>query len=160
MADLALTDAERAFFRALEELGVRYLVIGMGAAVLQGADVGTKDIDVWFADRDDRRIHDAASRAGGVWIPDHFGMMPPMIGGDELGDRLDVVFGPRGLDDFATEHARALSVEVDGIVLRVLPLDRVIASKRAAGRPKDLAALPALEAALAARREVEGDEDG
>ena len=41
--------------------------------------------------------------------------------------------------------------EVDGVVLRVLPLERIIASKRATGRPKDLAAMPALEAALAAK---------
>jgi hypothetical protein len=37
--------------------------------------------------------------------------------------------------------------------VRVLPLERIIASKRAAGRPKDLAVLPALEAALAVARD-------
>lgn len=40
--------------------------------------------------------------------------------------------------------------EVDGVVLRILPLDRVIASKRATHRAKDLAQLPALEATLLA----------
>jgi len=40
---------------------------------------------------------------------------------------------------------------VDGTALRVLPLDRVIASKRATGRLKDTAQLPALEATLLAR---------
>jgi hypothetical protein len=42
-----------------------------------------------------------------------------------------------------------------GIWLHVLPIQRIIVSKRASGRPKDLAALPALEEALAAIRERE-----
>jgi hypothetical protein len=44
-------------------------------------------------------------------------------------------------------------MEVDGLHLRVLPLARVIHSKRAANRLKDRAVLPALYAALAAQRE-------
>jgi hypothetical protein len=36
--------------------------------------------------------------------------------------------------------------------VKVLPLERVIVSKRAAKRLKDTAVLPALEAALAARQ--------
>jgi hypothetical protein len=39
----------------------------------------------------------------------------------------------------------------------VLPLERVIASKRAAKRPKDAAQIPMLEAALAARTVREKD---
>jgi hypothetical protein len=37
--------------------------------------------------------------------------------------------------------------------LRVLPIERVLASKRAAGRLKDQAVIPALEAAIAAIKE-------
>jgi hypothetical protein len=84
-------------------------------------------------------------------IPAHFGMMPPMLGGDELGDRFDVVLTLSGLDEFDLEYAQALRIDVDGLAVPVLPLARVIASKRAAGRTKDVAVLPALEAALAAR---------
>ncbi|HEY2410264.1 MAG TPA: hypothetical protein VGI10_29870 [Polyangiaceae bacterium] len=43
-------------------------------------------------------------------------------------------------------------IAVDDVELSVLPLERIICSKRAAGRAKDLAVLPALEAALAASR--------
>jgi hypothetical protein len=150
MADLALTEAERAFLASLEELGVRYLVVGLSAAVIQGADTTTADIDLWFEDRADPRIHEAARRAGGVFVPGSFGMMPPTIGGDALGDRFDVVLTLSGLEEFSREASRALRFDVDGISLPVLPLERVIHSKRAAGRRKDLAVLPALEAALAA----------
>ncbi|HEV8248314.1 MAG TPA: hypothetical protein VGP93_21205 [Polyangiaceae bacterium] len=152
MAEIALTEAERRFFTALEELGVRYLIVGLGAAVLQGADTVTADIDLWLEDRSDPRIDTAARRAGGVWIPGHFGMAPPMLGGEKLGDRLDVVLTLSGLDDFETEYARAQTIEVDGVPMRLLPLERIIHSKRSANRPKDRAVLPALEAALAVQR--------
>jgi predicted nucleotidyltransferase len=152
MAELALTEAERAFLVALQELGVRYMVVGLTAAVMQGADTVTADIDLWFADRSDPNIHEAARRAGGVWIPSSFGMMPPMIGGDALGDRFDVVLTLSGLEDFSIESQTAKTIDVDGLALPVLPLERIIHSKRAAGRPKDQAVLPALEAALAAAR--------
>lgn len=82
-------------------------------------------------------------------------MMPPTIGGDILGDRFDVVLTLTGLDDFATERASARLMRVDDLDLPVLPLRRVLHSKRAAARPKDLAVLPALEAALAAQEDSE-----
>ncbi|MBX3188763.1 MAG: hypothetical protein KF819_17225 [Labilithrix sp.] len=133
MAELALTAAERTFLEALEDLGVRYMVVGLTAAVMQGADTVTADIDLWFADRGDPRIHD----------------------GDALGDRFDVVLTLSGLDAFEVEARSALAIEVDGLALPVLPLERIIHSKRVAGRRKDLAVLPALEAALAAARDPE-----
>jgi len=40
---------------------------------------------------------------------------------------------------------------LDGVRVTVLPLDRVIASKLAANRPKDAAQMPMLRAALAAQ---------
>ncbi len=155
MVAIALTPAEREFFVRLNELSVPYLVVGLSAAVLQGADTATLDIDIWFKDRSDPGIADAAKRAGGVWIPGHFGMMPPTLGGDLLGDRLDVVLTASGLASFEIEYQGARQIEVDEIMLAVLPLERIICSKRAAGRMKDLAVLPALEAALAAAQSGE-----
>ena len=60
-----------------------------------------------------------------------------------------------GLRSFDEEYAAARTYEVDGVSVRVLPLARVIASKRATNRPKDAAQIPALEAALAARGNAE-----
>lgn len=154
MVELALTGPEQTFLRALSELGVEYMVVGLTAAVMQGADTVTADIDLWSSDRSDPRIHEAARRAGGIWIPGSFGMMPPMIGGDVLGDRFDVVLTLPGLDPFEVEVRNAETIEVDGLALPVLPLERIIHSKRAAGRAKDRAVLPALEAALAAVRDT------
>lgn len=150
MDDFALTPAERALFRALTERGVRFLVVGLSAAVLEGAPVSTQDLDIWLERIDDARLGLAAADAGGFWIPG-FGVQPPAFGGPGL-DRIDVVLTAHGLDAFDTEHAGAIEREIDGVALRILPLERVLASKRATNRPKDRAALPALEATLLARR--------
>lgn len=80
-----------------------------------------------------------------------------MFGGEGL-DRVDLVLSASGLEAFETEFRAARDYDLDGIPVKVLPLERVIASKRAVKRPKDAAQLPMLEAALAARRAR--DEDG
>ena len=107
MDDFALTPAERRLFRALSERGVRFLIIGMGAALIEGAPLATQGIDV--------------------------------------------VLTAHGLEAFDVEYEQALERTVDGTSLRVLPLERVMASKRSTGRLKDNAQLPALEATLLAR---------
>jgi predicted nucleotidyltransferase len=56
-----------------------------------------------------------------------------------------------GLESFEVEFARAHEYELDGVPVKVLPLERVIVSKRAAKRLKDAAQIPMLEAALSAR---------
>jgi len=154
--DFALNLAERRLFEALSRHGIRFLIIGMGAAALEGAPFATQDIDVWFASVEDPRIPQAAREAGGFWISG-FGVQPPSFGGDEL-TRIDVVLTAHGLADFDAEYAAAVDRTLDGVSLRVLPLERVIASKRSTGRMKDAAQLPGLEATLAARRE--GPDEG
>jgi hypothetical protein len=149
--DLALTDAEKALLEGLRARGVRYLLVGMGAALIEGAAGTTQDLDIWLGSIDPAKVGDAARQAGGFYTSG-MGLQPPMIGGPGF-ERLDLVVNASGLDPFDVEYARAREHEVDGIRVTVLPLERVIVSKRAAGRLKDKAQLPLLEAALAARRE-------
>lgn len=150
MFDIVLTKAERALLEALDALDVPYLIVGMAAALLEGAPGTTQDLDLWFGAIDAERLRKAAQRAGGVYTPG-FGLQPPAIGGEGL-DRVDVVLTASGLESFETEFSRAREYDLDGVRVRVLPLERVIVSKRAARRPKDTAQIPILEAALAARR--------
>lgn len=149
MDDFALTPAERALFHALTRRGVRYLVVGLGAALIEGAPVSTLDLDIWLERIDDPRLALAATDSGGFWLPG-FGVQPPAFGGRGL-ERLDVVLTAHGLDAFDVEYAAAIPRDIEGVSLRVLPLERIIASKRAANRLKDRASLPALEATLLAR---------
>jgi hypothetical protein len=73
------------------------LIIGMSAALLQGARGVTEDVDLWFERMDDPRIAEAAKSAGGFWISGAFGMRPPGLGGAGLDDRFDVVLTASGL---------------------------------------------------------------
>jgi len=155
----ALSDGERTLLQALNRHGVRFMVVGLSAAVLQGANTATRDIDIWFEDVSDLRIGHAVREANGIWVSGSFGMRPAQLGGDAVGDRLDVVTHMHGLGSFAEELSHARELEVDGIPLRVLSLERIIASKRAASRTKDLAAIPALEEALAALSDQESRSD-
>ena len=148
--DFTLTPAERLLLAALLRHGARFLVVGLGAAVIEGAPMSTQDLDLWLERAGDDAVRQAAADAGGFWLPG-FGLQPPGFGGQGL-ERIDVVLTADGLEAFDVEYARALDRTIDGVAVRVLPLERVIASKRATNRPKDVAALPALEATLLARR--------
>jgi predicted nucleotidyltransferase len=139
-----LSDAERTFLSALNELGVRYLIVGMSAALLQGARGATEDIDLWFENLGDPRIGEAARRAGGFWITRS---QPPLLGGP-IGDRFDVVTSLSGIPAFAAEFVEALEEDLGGVQVRVLPLERILHSKRVAGRPKDEPGIRQIELAL------------
>jgi len=149
--EVGFTPAEQAFFQALEVLGVRYLIVGLSAALLDAAPVVTQDIDVWFGSNPQwDKIEEAANRAGGFYSSGVM-LQRPTLGGPGL-DRIDLVLTPQGLSSFDEEYAASLQYELQGLRVRALPLERVLVSKRAAGRVKDLAVIPALEDALAAKR--------
>ncbi len=135
MDAFALTPAERALFAALRERGIKFLIVGLGAAVLEGAPVATQDLDLWFESLDGNQLALAAKGAGG------FGL-----------SGIDVVLTAHGLRAFADEYDGSVERKIEGVTVRVLPLERVIASKRATGRPKGAASLPALEATLRVKR--------
>lgn len=140
------TDREARFLATLVEEGVQFLVVGLAAAALQGAPAVTQDIDLWFRDLGDPRLLKALHRLGATYIPpgeDH----PPLLAGGGAG-LFDVVTHMHGLRSFALEARRALRVPLGNVEVPVLPLERIIASKRATNRPKDRAILPVLEDAL------------
>jgi predicted nucleotidyltransferase len=135
--------AEARFLRALTDAGVEFLVVGLSAAALQGAPAVTQDIDLWFRDLTDPGIKQALSRVGGVYVAPT-GATPPMFAGPGVA-LFDIVVTMHGLESFDREARRAVSVALDGVRIKVLPLERIIVSKKATNRPKDRAILPVLE---------------
>jgi len=63
--------------------------------------------------------------------------------------------GPNGLRNFETEWKQCRIGELEGVPTRILPLSRVIASKRAANREKDIAVLPILTRTLRMSKRLE-----
>ena len=141
-----LSSAELAFLRELARTKTRFMIVGVGSAVLQGADAVTQDLDLWFESIADEKIADAARAAGGVFA---WRANPPMLSGVGF-DQIDIVQHCDGLRSFKDEYAKAIEIRLEDFTVKVLPLARVIASKAAANRPKDRAVLPALLAAASA----------
>ena len=141
-----ITETELEFLRQLAARNTKFMVVGMTSAILQGADTSTKDIDLWFEKTSDGKLSEAAASVGGVFM---WRANPPCLGGQGL-ERFDVVNNLHGLGDFASEYRQSLEIPVEDFAIKILPIERVIASKRAANRDKDRAVLPALLAALAA----------
>lgn len=65
---------------------------------------------------------------------------------------LDLCFAPAGFPEgYASLSEHASVIVIGAVDLPVASLEDVVASKRAAGRPKDIVALPPLEARLRRR---------
>jgi len=60
VSEFVLSPAERALFGALQALDVRFLLVGMGAALVEGAHGTTQDLDLWFGPFDPERLSRAA----------------------------------------------------------------------------------------------------
>jgi len=147
---LPVSEEEIGLLRELTSAGVPFMSVGLGAAVVQGADAVTKDLDLWFRSISHPGLAAAAQRVGAAFI---WRNNPPLFSGPGLDD-IDVVIKCDGLRDFDSEYSDAIDVAlVPDLTVKVLPIDRVLASKRAADRPKDRAVIPALEATIAAIRE-------
>ncbi len=50
MGVLALSQKESNLLKALNENGVRFMIVGLSSALIQGAPVVTQDIDLWVED--------------------------------------------------------------------------------------------------------------
>jgi len=66
-------------------------------------------------------------------------------------DFMGTVNSPEGLLGYEALLGRSVLVDLGGFQARLLDLEAIVELKRATGRPKDLAALPLLEATLRAR---------
>jgi hypothetical protein len=144
----------------LNEEGVEYVVVGGFAAVIHGSSLPTQDIDVLPArstdnlDRLSRALKrmKAQIRTAGDPVPapldgPFLANMPLMVNlVTEFGE-LDLTFSPSGdVGGYEEWNGHAVVVEIaEGLTVTVAALDDVIASKRAANRPKDQMALPYLE---------------
>jgi predicted nucleotidyltransferase len=140
---------------------VDFIVVGGVAAALQGAPVLTQDMDVLYRIEETNltRLKGALSELNAVARDD-----PRGLGFDEThlrtrGHKLAMTdagaLDVRGSinDDVVYEDLLEFTqeLEVTGVSVRVLSLERLIQLKRELGRPKDVAMLPVLEATLRER---------
>ncbi len=111
------------------------MVVGLSAATLQGAPVVTQDIDLWFENLGEEKMSVALREVHAAYVPPSIDNPPMLAGaGSEL---FDIVVRMDGLGPFAEEIKKCIDVPLGRRRLKVLALDRVLASKIAANRPKD-----------------------
>lgn len=148
MAAPSLNESELRFLRALLRRKVRFMVVGLSAAALQGAPVVTQDVDLWFEDLSDPRIREALQEVDAAYAAPS-AQNPPMFvgGGVEL---FDIVLTMHGLGTFSEEWRNCVDVSLGRHRLKVLRVSRILVSKRAANRAKDRLVIPVLEDSLAA----------
>jgi len=144
----SLSESELLFLRALISRKVRFIVVGLSAAALQGAPVVTQDVDLWFENLSDPRIVEALREVGAAYVPPSI-QNPPMFAGGGI-ELFDIVQKMDGVKSFADEWPDCAEVPLGRLKLKMLSLERILASKRAANRMKDRLVIPVLEDSLAA----------
>jgi predicted nucleotidyltransferase len=139
------------------------ILIGNAAAALQGAPVTTIDIDFLFRKTPaSLKKLKALARSLDAYIlrPYYPASGLYRIARDEDGLQLDFMTVIDGIRSFEGLRKRAKTIRVGDTELNVAGLADIIRSKKAAGRPRDLAVLEALERTFAEESDIEKDEAG
>lgn len=131
-------------------MNLEAVLIGNAAAALQGAPVTTVDFDFMFRKtaRNLAKMKDVARALGAVILRPYYPVSDLYrVVRDEDGLQVDFMSTIHGVRSFAGVRDRATTIEIGGEPVRVASLADIVASKRAARRPRDLAVLDILEAA-------------
>jgi len=146
---------------------VACVVIGNYAGLLHGVDLATEDVDITpaaSAENFERLAAALAELDAAIRIPNEPPLPLPadarLLANAQIWNlttrygNLDITTRPSGTDGYADLQRNAHPLPVaTGVQIDVASLQDIIRSKTAAGRAKDLAALPQLRAALDHDRE-------
>jgi hypothetical protein len=144
---------------------VEFVVVGGVSAMLQGVEVTTLDLDICY-----RRSPENIARLARVLAPlqPRLRGLPPdlpftfderalqlgsnftLTVGTESLDLLGVMSAIGGYEQIVNDAKEAI---IGSYPVKLLSLAHLIATKEAAGRPKDMLALPLLRAALEAKQQ-------
>jgi len=143
MATIQLPTEFREFLRLMNSRGVDYLVVGGYAVAHYGHPRTTGDLDVWVAvspENADRvrlvlldfGFTEAIAKSAPLGIPGRIVRMgtPPL--------RIEILTGVTGVA-FEPCHSRRELDTVEGVSVSFISREDLLANKRAAGRPQDLA---------------------
>lgn len=170
-----LTKTIEAPLRLLAEYRVNCVIVGGIAAAIHGSSLLTNDVDVCYA-RDSSNLKQLAEALQSVnarlrnapeglpFILDEETLKRGLnfTFATDIGD-LDLLGEIRGVGVYEDVLEGSLTVELFGYDFAVIDIGKLIVAKRAAGRPKDLIALPELEAiqevqAMISKTERQSDE--
>jgi hypothetical protein len=142
--------------RLLGEHKVDCVIVGGIAALIHGSLLLTNDVDVCYA-RDPENLKRLAGALQSVHARNAPEGLPFILDAKTLkrglnftfttdvGD-LDLLGEVRGVGHYDEVFADSITVELFDYRFAVIDIGKLVIAKRAAGRPKDLLALPELEA--------------
>jgi hypothetical protein len=133
--------------QSLGKEGIRFQMVGMSAALLQGVPASTTDTDIWvdLPERQYIRLLNLVVKQGGA-------PMAKTMYALADGSLVNFIFSMTGLEFFSVEYEQARELSWNGLKIRVLPLERIYESKRATAREKDIAHLPLLRRVMQGQR--------
>jgi hypothetical protein len=137
--------------RRINEVGLEAILIGNAAAALRGAPVTTVDFDFLFrrTPRNILKLKALARRLRATILrPFYPASDLYRLVRDDDGLQVDFMGTIHGIRSVEGVRDRSSEIEIAGVPLRVAALADIIRSKRAAGRPRDVAVLEVLETAL------------
>lgn len=134
--------------QALVDAGAEFVIIGGWCGILHGSRFMTDDLDICFSrNRENLRC---LARAFAPYHPRRRDVPGTIFTLDTDLGGIDLLAEVSGLGTFDDIKAASIAVEAFGRRVRTLDLRSLIKAKRAAGREKDLRALPELESLLEA----------
>jgi hypothetical protein len=119
----------------------------MSGAILQGVPATTLDTDIWI-DLPSRQYIRVLNLCRGLGAAIRANTVIDLSDGSTV----NFLYEVHGLRGFHDEYLRARKLKWLGTEVAVLPLERIYASKKFVGRPKDLAHLPLLAQTIKLRR--------
>lgn len=132
------------FWKALNEHGVKYIMVGGFATRFHGFDRATDDLDMWLKDTtENRKYLRNAFKALGYGDFSSLEMMQFVPGWTNFyvgsGVELDIMTYMKGLENFSFEEclSKASFADLAGIEVPFLHINHLIDNKKAVNRPKD-----------------------
>jgi hypothetical protein len=147
MATSRKLDPVARLLEALEVEDIRFMLIGMSAAIVQGVMETTLHVDLWMdlPSRQYMRVQNIARKTGAT-------MGASTVAFLEDGTPLNFVFEVTGLGSFASELKHSKRLEYHGKRIAVLKLERILKNKETIRRDKDLAHIIHIRNLLRCRR--------
>jgi len=133
-----------AYWRCLNNAGVKYIMVGGVATNFNGYQRATDDIDVWIEDTVENRDHYRQA------FEDYSGENYPQLLTIQIipgwtyfhlnnGYRLDLMVNMKGLEGFSFDECLQLAsrATIDDVIVPFLHINQLIINKKAVNRPKD-----------------------
>ena len=135
--------------KCLNRAGVDYIMVGGWAVNLHGYVRATIDLDIWIlADQENaRKVYSALGEFGAPLVdvrPEDFATDGTIFQIGVAPCRIDIINKIDGVR-YVDASPRAVAKTIEGVPVRVISREDLIANKRASGRTKDLADAEILE---------------